>query len=204
MIKNIVFDNGGVIVKYSFETYLDWFNFDKPLQQKFNELFKSSQWVQLSKGEITSKEFEEYAVSVFPQYEKEVKAILDVENLKYLIPPYQQTLDYIDSLRDRGYKVFLLSDIVEDTITYMKQAVDNWEDMFDGIVYSCRVGMVKKEGKVFDYLLKTFGLVAEETLFVDDTVRNLQEAEKYGIKTLRFLDPEKDISRIDKVINDAQ
>lgn len=204
MIKNIVFDNGGVIVKYSFETYLDWFNFDKPLQQKFNELFRSSQWVQLSKGEITSKEFEEYAVSVFPQYEKEVKAILDVENLKHLIPPYQQTLDYIDSLRERGYKVFLLSDIVEDTITYMKQAVDNWEDMFDGIVYSCRVGMVKKEGKVFDYLLKTFGLVAEETLFVDDTVRNLQEAEKYGIKTLRFLDPEKDISRIDKVINDAQ
>lgn len=204
MIKNIVFDNGGVIVKYSFETYLDWFNFDKPLQQKFNELFRSSQWVELSKGEITSKEFEEYAVSVFPQYEKEVKAILDVENLKHLIPPYQQTLDYIDSLRERGYKVFLLSDIVEDTITYMKQAVDNWEDMFDGIVYSCRVGMVKKEGKVFDYLLKTFGLVAEETLFVDDTVRNLQEAEKYGIKTLRFLDPEKDISRIDKVINDAQ
>lgn len=204
MIKNIVFDNGGVIVKYSFETYLDWFNFDKPLQQQFNELFKSSQWVQLSKGEITSKEFEEYAVSVFPQYEKEVKAILDVENLKHLIPPYQQTLDYIDSLRERGYKVFLLSDIVEDTITYMKQAVDNWEEMFDGIVYSCRVGMVKKEGKVFDYLLKKFELVAEETLFVDDTVRNLQEAEKYGIKTLRFLDPEKDISRIDKVINDAQ
>ena len=64
--------------------------------------------------------------------------------------------------------------------------------------------MVKKEGKVFDYLLKKFGLVAEETLFVDDTVRNLQEAEKYGIKTLRFLDPEKDILRIDKVINDAQ
>jgi putative hydrolase of the HAD superfamily len=160
--------------------------------------------VQLSKGEITSKEFEEYAVSVFPQYEKEVKAILDVENLKNLIPPYQQTLDYIDSLRERGYKVFLLSDIVEDTITYMKQAVDNWEDKFDGIVYSCRVGMVKKEGKIFDFLLKKFGLVAEETLFVDDTVRNLQEAEKYGIKTLRFLDPENDISKIDKVINDAQ
>ena len=204
MIKNIVFDNGGVIVKYSFETYLDWFNFDKCLQQQFNELFKSSQWVQLSKGEITSRQFEEYAKSIFPQHKKEVEAILDVENLKHLISPYQQTLDYIDNLRERGYKVFLLSDIVEDTITYMKQAVDNWEDKFDGIVYSCRVGMVKKEGKIFDFLLKKFGLVAEETLFVDDTVRNLQEAEKHGIKTLRFLDPEKDISRIDKVINDAQ
>ena len=39
MIKNIVFDNGGVIVKYSEKTYLDYFCFEKEKQEKLDTLF---------------------------------------------------------------------------------------------------------------------------------------------------------------------
>lgn len=200
MIKNIVFDNGGVIVKYSAETYLDWFGFDKKLRRELDGLFASNEWVELSKGKITGGQFKQYAKKRFSDHEKEVDAILDPENLKYLIPPYKQTLDYIDVLRERGYKIYLLSDIIEDTIDYMNKTVEKWEEKFDGIVYSCRVGMVKKEGKVFEFLLNKFKLVAEETLFVDDSLRNLAEAEKYGIKVFRFLDPQKDIKKIDEIL----
>ena len=42
MIKNIVFDNGGVIVKYSAKTYLNYFKFKKAKKQELDKLFTSS------------------------------------------------------------------------------------------------------------------------------------------------------------------
>lgn len=196
MIKNIVFDNGGVIVKYSAKTYLDYFNFDKNKQEKLDTLFASYEWIMFSKGELTSEDFKEFALHKFPEYKEDVIEILDVNNLKFMIPPYKETLDFINYLKNLNYKVYLLTDINEDTIKYMKSEIKNFENIFDGVVYSCRVGMVKKDGKVFDYLLKTFDLIPEETLFLDDTIKNLEEANKYGIQTYRFLDPYRDIDFI--------
>lgn len=200
MIKNIVFDNGGVIVKYSAETYLNYFNFPEDEQKTLDQLFVSEEWVSFAKGHMTSEEFKIYATTRFPEYYEDVLKILDVNNLKYMIPPYKETLQFINKLKETGHNVYLLTDINEDTITFLKEEIPNFENLFDGIVYSCRVGMVKKEGIVFDYLLKTFNLNPKETLFLDDSVRNLEEAKKYGIKTYRFLDPTKDIPKVEKEI----
>lgn len=200
MIKNVVFDNGGVIVKYSAETYLDYFHYPKEIQKSLDELFVSDAWVAFAKGEITSDEFKAYALNRFPQYKKEVLEILDVNNLKFMIPPYSETLDFIHELKTQGYKVLLLSDINEDTIQYLNEEIPNFESLFDGIVYSCRVGMVKKEGKVFGEMLDTYSLNPEETLFLDDSVRNLEEAKKFNIHTYRFLDPSKDIEEVSNLL----
>ena len=201
MIKNIVFDNGGVIVKYSAESYLDVFKFDKDKQKQLDTLFVSNEWVSFAKGEMTSEQFKQFALNKFPQYSSDVEKILDVENLKFMIPVYAKTLEFIFDLKKAGYKIYLLSDINEDTITYLNSAVLNFEEVFDGIVYSCRVGMVKKEGKVFDYLLNKFNLNASETLFLDDSVTNLTKASERNIVTYRFLDPDTDIDKIKQTFN---
>lgn len=196
MIKNVVFDNGGVIVKYSAESYLDVFKFDKKKQRELDTLFVSDEWVKFAKGEITSEQFKKFALSCFPQWENDVLKILDVNNLKIMIPIYAKTLEFIYDLKKKGYKIYLLSDINEDTITYLKSAILNFEEPFDGLVYSCRVGMVKKDGKVFDYLLETFNLEPTETLFLDDSLTNLARAGERNIVTYRFLDPDVDIDKI--------
>ena len=201
MIKNFVFDIGGVIVKYSSETYLDYFRFPTFVQKTLDQLFVSNEWVAFAKGEITGMDFRDYAISRFPKYKEEILKILDVKNLKFMIPPYKQTLDFIHYLKKLGLKVFLLSDINEDTIAYLNEEIDGFEKLFDGIMYSCRVGMVKKEGVIFDELLNTFKLNPEETLFLDDSERNLMEAGKYGIKTYKFLEPNEDIKKIKNSFN---
>ena len=201
MIKNIVFDNGGVIVKYSAESYLDVFKFDKDKQKQLDTLFVSNEWVSFAKGEMTSEQFKQFALNKFPQYSSDVEKILDVESLKFMIPVYAKTLEFIFDLKKAGYKIYLLSDINEDTITYLNTTIPNFEEMFDGIVYSCRVGMVKKEGRVFDYLLNEFNLIASETLFLDDSVTNLTKASERNIITFRFLDPDIDIDKIKQTFN---
>ena len=200
MIKNIIFDNGGVIVKYSASTYLNYFNFDKKVEDDLNTLFSTDKWVELSKGIINDVEFLEYCISVFPHYKKEIEMMLSYDNIKYLLPVYNETLNFIDRLKLKGYKVYLLSDIIEDTIRYMNEVVPSFESLFDGIVYSCRVGMVKKEGMVFDYILKEYNLDPEETLFLDDSITNINEANKRCIVTYRIIDPIVDIPNIEKNI----
>jgi len=201
MIKNIVFDNGGVIVKYSADTYLDYFQFPKHIQKTLDQLFISDKWIDFAKGQISSNDFKNYAIQKFPQLKEEIIKILDVNNLKFMIPPYQQTINFIHFLKEKGFNVFLLSDINEDTIKYLNKTISNFESLFNGIIYSCRVGMVKKEGLIFNKLLNDFKLNSEETLFLDDSIINLIEAEKYGINTYRFLDPDTDINNIKLLLN---
>lgn len=202
MIKNVVFDNGGVIVKYSKETYLDFFDFQKEEADTLNLLFCSREWIKLAKGEISSDDFKEYAVNRFPQYKNDVFRVLDVNNLKFMIPPHKKTIDFVKRLKQNSFNVFLLSDINEDTIKYLNSEIPNFEKLFDGIMYSCREGCVKKEGKIFDKLLKKYSLTPEECLFVDDSDENLKQAQKYKIKTYKFLDPNIDIEKIMKLLQE--
>ena len=156
MIKNIIFDNGGVIVKYSAKTYLDYFNFEREKQEKLDTLFASDEWTKFAKGEWTSEDFKAFALGQFPEYYDDVVKILDVNNLKFMIPPYKETLEFMDRLKKSGYKIYLLTDINEDTITYMKSELDNFENLFDGIVYSSLIKMIKPNPEIYAYILNKY------------------------------------------------
>ena len=108
MIKNIIFDNGGVIVNYSAPTYLDYYQFPADKQKTLDNLFISEEWTTFAKGQMTSNEFKDYATKRYPEYYDDVLRILDVNNLKYMIPPYPETLEFMRSLKDRGYKIWQL------------------------------------------------------------------------------------------------
>jgi putative hydrolase of the HAD superfamily len=71
------------------------------------------------------------------------------------------------------------------SIEYLEQQHTFW-DVFDGRVISCRLNLCKPETGIYEHLLRTYGLRAEETLFIDDVQKNLDAAAKLGIQTLRF------------------
>ena len=68
-----------------------------------NQLFTSNEWTEFAKGNLTSNEFFNFATSSFPQYKEDITKILDVNYLKFLIPPYKETLDFIVELKNKGY-----------------------------------------------------------------------------------------------------
>lgn len=61
--------------------------------------------------------------------------------------------------------------------------------MFDGIVISSRIQMVKPERQIYEYLLGLYQLESAETIFIDDMRENLAAASSLGIQTIRFVDP---------------
>jgi putative hydrolase of the HAD superfamily len=73
------------------------------------------------------------------------------------------------------------------SIAYLEKTHDIW-DLFDGVVISSRIQMVKPEIQIYEYLLATHGLIATETVFIDDLSENLVAASTLGIQTIQFVD----------------
>lgn len=65
----------------------------------------------------------------------------------------------------------------------------SFRDVFDGMVISCRIQMVKPELEIYQHLLQQHSLVANQTIFIDDTPSNLNAASKLGMKVIKFEDP---------------
>ena len=117
-----------------------------------------------------------------------------------MLPVYQQTLRLVEKIKAKGYRLFIISDLEESNVRYVENEIPNIHDLFEDIIYSCRVGMVKKFGEVFDLAIDRFNIVPEESIFIDDTQINLDQAAKRGINTFRFTDPSVHIAELEKLL----
>ena len=59
-----------------------------------------------------------------------------------------------------------------------------FEELFDEVYYSHVVGLRKPNAEIFEFILKENNLIAEETLFLDDTIHHINGASKIGIQTI--------------------
>ena len=60
------------------------------------------------------------------------------------------------------------------------------EPFLEAFVQSGEIGLAKPDPAVFKYMLQTYGLKAEETLFIDDSAANVAGARAIGIHAVLF------------------
>ena len=201
MIKNVIFDIGGVIVKFKKETYLDPLGLDEATKNYLiDEILFTDDWFQLSIGKMTQTEFLDNVAKKHPDYLELTKPVFEIETLKKLLPVYTQTIELIKKIKEKGYRLFIISDLEESNVAYVESQIPNIYELFEDIIYSCRVGMVKKHGEIFDLAINRFNIVPEESIFIDDTQINLDQASKRKINTFRFTDPNVHIAELEKIL----
>jgi putative hydrolase of the HAD superfamily len=59
-------------------------------------------------------------------------------------------------------------------------------EVFKGIVISCRLKLCKPEPAIYQHALKANGLIAKDTVFIDDVDVNIAAAAGVGIRTIQF------------------
>ncbi len=82
---------------------------------------------------------------------------------------------------------------------FLERKHDIW-NLFEGIVFSCRIQKVKPEPGIYEYLLREHGLDPAETVFIDDLKENLEAAAAFGIRTVQFVSPAQckaDLTKLD-------
>ena len=176
-MKYFVFDLGGVLSvpmvskklyeqikwKVSYEEFLDKFN-------------NSEESIKVHKGEISTKEFFEY----LKRYMDDNITLEEFKN-KYVNNNkfFNDTIEIIKKLKNLGYKVYLLSNLKE--IDYEKFIKHFDVSIFDELFLSFKLGMLKPNDDIYQYVINKLNTKPENIYFFDDNKENVDGAIRNGI-----------------------
>jgi epoxide hydrolase-like predicted phosphatase len=109
-------------------------------------------------------------------------------------------LDYIRSLHPR-YKVGLLSNAWDD----LRQTMHNrWniDVLFDELIISAEVGMVKPDPRIFHMTIERLGVKPGEAIFIDDILVNVEAARNAGLIAIQFVDTEQTLADLSTLLGE--
>ena len=186
MVKNVVFDLGNVLLNFNSDKIIaDHVQDDELHQQISANIFESEEWILLDRGTITAKEATKRFIERMPQNEKLIKEIM--ENWKQYLTPINENVEVLNNLAQKPINLYVLSNFHKEAFEEVYKKYDFFNH-FDGLIISYREKTVKPEKEIYEKLITRFNLKPETTLFIDDSQRNIEAAQKMGFKTIHFND----------------
>ena len=187
-IKNIIFDLGGVIL-----------DIDETI------VYKELEKMGISSLELArSKEFTELmskfdtGIYTAPTFRKRMKALVHQEKMTdqkfdaiwnaMLLDIPRERIEAIEKVK-KHYKIFLMSNT--NVIHYdlyvrdlqLRFGYHEFDELFHKSYFSFAEHLEKPDPRFFELILDHEGLLPEETLFIDDTEKNIKVAQSLGIHT---------------------
>lgn len=188
-IKNIAFDLGGVVIALSYEMAVKRFEEIglRNARQHLDAFCQRGIFGNLEKGLITAEVFRIELGKLIGRKLTHDECMYAWHGYVEAVP--QKNLQMILRLRELGYKVCLLS----NTNPFMMQwAMSSDFDgcgnpivhYFDHLYLSYQFKQMKPSAEFFKMMLDGQHATAPETLFIDDSRKNIEAAKALGIQTL--------------------
>jgi glucose-1-phosphatase len=195
-LKNIIFDLGAVLIDIDYKKtekafeQLGFYNF-KEMYSQFtaNELF-----AKLETGEISNEEFFETIKALnkkeitTPQIQEAWNAIL----LKWR----KNSLAFLKTIA-KSHTIYLLSNTnaIHQKAFFeslkIETGIADFNSFFTKAYYSHEIHLRKPNADIFEFVAKDAKILAEETLFIDDSHNNIKTARGLGFKTHLLLPTER-------------
>ena len=190
-IRNIIFDLGGVILDIDFSKTQQAF-IDLGITN-FAEMYGfthvDSFFRQHEGGKITDEEF-------IASLQKMAGSSLGTDVIQkawnaLLIRFPAERIELLKKLRQK-YRLFLLSNTNAIHVVEFQKIYSNTfqngslVDLFDKVYYSNEIGMRKPNAEIYEFVLKDSQLLPEETLFIDDSLPNVEGAKQVGIQAIHL------------------
>jgi len=189
-IKNIIFDLGGVLIDWNPEyVYLEVFEGDRKKMQWFFDEICTMDWNENQDAGYPLQKATEERVKMFPQYEEWIRMYYGRWE-EMLGNSIKGTVDILNHLlRNPNYRVVALTNWSAETFPV---ALERFEFLhrFEDIVVSGTENTRKPFAEIYQLTLDRFDFMAEESLFIDDNLRNIEAAANLGIHTIHFKNPE--------------
>jgi 2-haloacid dehalogenase len=188
-IKAIIFDFGNVLIewdpRYVYERY---FPNDSKSMENFLKEVDFMGWNAYQDKGRTFKEGVADLSKQFPHHAHLIQAYHDYWKDSIGIS-FTGTVEIMKQLKQKGYPLYGLSNWSAETFPYAQEKFDFF-DMLDDMVISGQVGFIKPESEIYELMLEKIGKPAQECLFIDDSLPNIQQAQKMGFATVHFESPE--------------
>ena len=193
-IKNIIFDLGGVFIDIDFKATENAFVAlgVKDFNDYYTQHTASTLFEDLEIGKVGAEEFYERFRSEtgVNASDDEIKNAWNAMLGRFPV----ERLNWLEEIGFR-YKIYLFSNtniIHYDAFQKIYQECtgkSNFDDYFIKVHYSHDLGVRKPYPEAFKKLLAVEKLNAEETLFIDDSYKNIEGAKEAGLHTILLLPP---------------
>ncbi len=199
MIKNIVFDMGGVILE---------FNLKKTVENEFASEYhdiiykhvfgENSVWKTLDEGIYTYDQvIPGILEKIPPEIHEKVSAM--VTDFYDYMPPFPETYELIKELKEKGYNIYLLSNATPRFFDrFLEVPAFKY---FDGFFISSLYKMLKPNREIYEAFCNKFKVKPEECFFIDDLEANIKGAKDYGMNGFVFKAP--DTTELRKALEEA-
>jgi epoxide hydrolase-like predicted phosphatase len=183
MLKGLIFDWGGVLMRtVDASGRRKWEQkLGLPLYAIDQVVHGGRSWKQAQSGVISDAE---YWADVAAQLGLDEEALVEFRRDYFGGDRLdQEMVQFIRALRP-SFKTALLSNASPQLRDLLNEL--GVTDLFDAIVISGLVGVQKPDPAIYRIALERMGLAPEETILVDDFVRNIEAARALGMQTLHF------------------
>lgn len=187
MIKNIVFDFGGVIADLDKQKAVEAFKSlgIQEAEKYLDPYLQSGAFLEVENGKTDAAGF----IAAMQELSGRKLSFAQVQDawLAFITGISRKKLDYILSLRDRHYNTYLLSNTNPFIMDWACSERFPWglplDAYFDKMYFSYKAGFTKPDERIFKYMLEDSGIKPDETLFVEDGKANIDTAGKLGFRT---------------------
>lgn len=193
MIKTILFDFGGVVINLNqpqaVERYKEIGLADA--DRMLDAYTQGGIFGELESGQITAEEFR-------AELGKLIGHEVTEEQCRYAWTGYcgglpEKNLETLRRLRAEGYRLVLVSNTNPFMMSWACSSDFDGnghplDDYFDAMYMSYKIGAMKPDERFFRKMIEDERLNAAEALFLDDGLRNIEAAARFGIHTLHVAD----------------
>lgn len=200
MVKNVIFDLGGVVVEWNPDRILEGYYADPEVRAHVKKLmFQHPDWLELDRGTMHETQMLKRATERTGRDAGELNGLFQAVRESLHTKP--DTVALLEKLHARGVPLYCLSNISTDIFEYLRERHSFW-GVFRGIVISGALKMIKPEPEIFYHLLALYELKAEDTAFVDDNAPNIEAAGALGIHTVWFKNARQCEAELEALLSD--
>ncbi|HAK57648.1 MAG TPA: hypothetical protein DCP06_01570 [Lachnospiraceae bacterium] len=197
MIKNIIFDVGDVLVDFRYHEYMKDLGFDEDsiIFLRDNMIFTDF-WEGMDLGVRDVDDACGYFSEKYPDYSDKITTFWN--NIESIVSEYGYAAPLIRSLKDKGYKVYLLSNY-PDKLADMHWKRFTFLEYIDGFIISAKVKLAKPDPAIYRLLMDRYRLKAEQCLFIDDREKNVNAAVEVGMRSILFNGYDELVGELEKI-----
>lgn len=182
MIKGFIFDFGGVIVRT--EDHSSRHAWDErlglPIGSVERAVHHSDIWIQAQLGRISYHDYWKGVAEILYMRGDDINELrrdyFSGDRLNYRL------VNLIRELREKGYPIALLSNESPQLEERLREL--DIHDLFDHILISAHLGVMKPDVTVYRIALRELGIAPNEAIFVDDALTNIHGAQTLGINAI--------------------
>ncbi len=183
-IRHIVFDIGKVLIHYDPALPFSRLIPDEAERKWFFDTVCTQDWnIEQDRGR-TWEEAEELLIAQHPDHEENIRNFR--RHWHEMVPhAYDDSVAIMEDLINAGHDVTMLTNFAADTFHEARQRF-SFLNRPRGVTVSGEIGMIKPDRSIYDHHAATFGLQPSATIFIDDSLPNVEGAKAAGWHAVLF------------------